>query len=171
MLRGIARLIKGCILLIVPMSLLAACGLLIAAGLHVGDEPDTLAVNVQITPDRIVAGQPFTLTVTVENQGENGVTIAGIGIDNDLLKGVDVQSSQPAYRGINGHNYPIYGKWQEYRLNKYMNTGDTLTVTFTLEGTQTGTYTGSLTVWIEDEVLGLFPLNRAWRDNIEISVY
>ncbi len=167
----LARLFKGCGLLIVLVGVLVGCVVGIAAALHIGDEPDTLAVTPLFTPNRVKAGEPFTLTVDIHNIDTAGVTIVGVGLGETLLDGASVQAVEPTFRSVKSHSYPYYGDWQEYRVYKYLPADGTLTVTFSLKGLQPGTYTGDVTVWIEGKILGLLKLNRAWREKVTFDVY
>lgn len=169
--RGFIRgLVRGCMWLVVLVALVAVCVLAVSAAVHIGDEPDNIAVAVEMPQDSIAVGETLTLTVTIDNLDLNAVTIVGIGLDTGLLNGVTVQSSEPAYRGTKERSYPLYGDWTEFRLSRTLADGETLPVTLTLEGVAPGIYTGDLTVWIEGEVLGFFPLDRAWRDTVEFEV-
>ena len=97
------------------------------------------------------------------------VTVTGIGLDPDLLASVRVSNMQPLYNSITERSYPIYGEWDEYRIDTVVQPGATLEVTLTLEGVQPGVYNTDLTVWIESDLAGI-QVARAARTPFDVVV-
>jgi hypothetical protein len=130
-------------------------------------EPNEIRVDLEVTPDQPVAAQPFSVVVDIENVDLDPVTIAGIGLDQDLLDGLTLVSTEPSYRSSEDHSYPFLGDWTEYAFDQRLSGGETFTVTLMLQAETAGLYSGDVTVWIETDFLGV-TLSRARRAALEI---
>jgi hypothetical protein len=161
---------RGCWLIMIVGAALAVCGgaavLLMTTVLG---EPNEIRVDVQVMPDQPVAAQPFSVAVDIENVDLDPVTITGIGLDENLLDGLTLVSTDPLYRSSEDRSYPLIGNWTEYAFDQRLAGGETITVTLLLEAGTAGLYSGDVTVWIEADFLGL-TLSRARRASLEIRV-
>ena len=161
---------RGCVILGVLIVIGLCLVLVVAAIIHLGTEPNSIRVGARIDKSTVAAGETFTVEVTVENVDLDSLTITGVGLDQDLLKGAAVQSSDPAYRAVKARDYPVYGTWDEFTFDRDLAGGTTLVLTFTLTATQAGSYSGDVTVWIDSDLLGIVPLARAGRDSVRYEV-
>jgi hypothetical protein len=75
----------------------------------------------------------------------------------------------PAYRTTKERNYPVYGHWNEYQLDRAIFGGEKLTVAITFRATRAGQYSGDVSVWVDSKVLGL-TVSRARRAALNIRV-
>ncbi|MBN1679519.1 MAG: hypothetical protein JW966_04455 [Anaerolineae bacterium] len=132
---------------------------------YLGGEPGEIRVSLEPERPQAAVSEQFTLDVTIENVSLDTVTITGIGFDDALLDGVTVVQSDPPFRGSEDRSYPLYGSWTEYTLDRDILDGNTLTVSFTMQGTVAGVHSGDVTVWVDGT-----PFARARRAELEIAV-
>jgi len=159
---------RGCLgLLILLIVLLVCLGVALVVYMF-GTQPNTIQVQV-VTPATTASGGPFTIDITIENVSLEPVTVASVGLDENILRGAEVVSSQPSYSSIKQRDYPYYGGWNEFMLDTELAPGETLMVTFNLQPKQVGSFSGDVTVWIEDPTFGL-QLNRARREAVTFQV-
>jgi hypothetical protein len=144
----------------------AVAGMLIT----LASEPNDIRVQLDTNRRTVAANEEFTIAVNVENVSLDPVTLNGVGLDRSLLDGLSVVRSDPPFRSITERDYPIYGAWSEFSLDQDMAEGTVFTLTLTLTATQPGLYEGDVTVWIENDVLGIVPVSRARRAPLEIQV-
>lgn len=140
-----------------------------AFALYWAGEPNTIEIGVAPAVLAITAPETQTITITIENVGLDPATVTGVGLDPDLLAGVRVTNMQPLYSSITERSYPVYGAWDEYRIDTVVPPGDTLEVTLTLEGVQPGVYNTDLTVWIDSDLAGI-QVARAARTPLDVVV-
>ena len=160
----------GCWLTVIALALLALLiGGVAAIALYWAGEPNNIHVTVTPSQIRLSAPEQVSFEVQIQNIGLDPVTVTGIGLEPELLAGARLLGSQPAYRSITERSYPVYGEWQEFRLDTLLAPGATLEVSFTLEGVQPGLYETDLTVWIESELLGV-QVARAARTTLDVEV-
>jgi hypothetical protein len=114
-------------------------------------------------------GETFTVELTIENVDLDAVNINGIGVDQSLLDGLSVEQMDPGYRTVEERNYPVYGHWNEYKLNSSIFGGEKLTVLVTFRATKAGQYSGDISVWVDSDVFGL-TVSRARRATLDVSV-
>jgi hypothetical protein len=161
---------RGCgilgVIIVIGLCLLVV----VATIIHLGTEPGSIHVQATVDKRTVAVGDTFTIEVTVENVDLNSLTITGVGLDEDLLKGAAVQASDPAYRAVKARDYPVYGTWDEFTLDHELAGGRTLILTLTLTATQAGSYSGDVTVWIDSDLLGIVPLARAGRASVHYEV-
>ncbi len=157
----------GMLFILVVIALLL--GGVAAVALYWAGDPSIIEVKVVPAALVINATDPQTITVTIDNVGLDPVTVTGIGLDPDLLAGVRVTSMQPVYTAVTERSYPLFGAWDEYRLDTVVQPGDTLEVALTLEGIQAGVYNTDLTVWIESDLAGI-QVARAARTPLAVDV-
>jgi len=122
--------------------------------LSVIGQPNSIRVRVEPDKTTLAVNESFTVKVTVENVDLEAVTLAGIGLEESLTGGLRVEGTEPPYRTAEAREYPVFGKWTEYRLDQTLLGGEKLVFTFTLTATQPGAYSGDVTAWIEDSLLG-----------------
>ncbi len=132
-------------------------------------ETNTIRTEVTLDTETVVVGQTFTITVEVENVDLDAISIRAVGLDADLREGVEVVSIDPPFRATEDRSYPVVGDWTEYTLSRRVPGGETITITITLQASQPGFYSGDLSVWVEEDVLGM-DISRARHDKIEFEV-
>lgn len=160
----------GCWVTVFALALLALLiGGVAAIALYWAGEPNSIQVTVAPSQIQLSAPEQVSFQVRIQNVGLDPVTVTGIGLEPELLAGTRVVGSQPAYRSITQRSYPVYGEWQEFRLDTLLSPGATLEVSFTLEGVQPGMYETDLTVWIESDLLGV-QVARAARATLDVEV-
>ena len=160
---------RGCWPLLLLLTVVAvAAGGAIAVLLTLAGEPN--AIRMKIEPARAVvpAGQPFIVTVTIENVDLNAVTVSAIGFEQNLADGVSVTQMDPPYRIAKDRSLLLLGSWREYTLDRRVPGGDTLTITFTLVADQPGTYSGQVTVWVQGKLMGM-SIQRARRATLSVE--
>ncbi len=140
-----------------------------AFALYWAGEPNTIEVEVAPASLILTAQETLPVTVTIKNVGLDPVTVTGIGLDPALLAGINVTGMQPLYNSITERSYPIYGEWDEYRIDTVVQPGATLEVALTLEGVQPGVYNTDLTVWIDSDLAGI-QVARAARTPFDVEV-
>ncbi len=117
-------------------------------------EANTVRVGVTVEPTSAPMGEAVTLTVSIENVSLDTVTVRGVSFSDDLASVVAVVTTQPITR--TAEHTPLLGqKWTEYTLNQPLAGGNSFEVVFTLQAAATGTYSGEVSVWVEDTFLGL----------------
>lgn len=161
---------RGCAILGIVILLLACCGLVAAAAVHIGDEPNAVSLTAVAEPATTSVGNTVRITVTIENLDLDEVTLVGVGLDESLLDGGLVAGADPGFRGVEQRSYPLYGDWSEYRYNRVLQDGETVTIIFTLTAAQRGTFEGDVSAWLEADLLGVFPLDRAVREPVSFTV-
>ena len=161
---------RGCWFMVVVLAILAVCGGGTGAALlSLAGEPNE--IRVAVAPDRITAmvGEPVTVELTIENVSLDTVTVTSIGFDDSFTGAVQLAEMNPPFRATGKRDYPLLGSWTDYQIDQRIFAGDTLTVTLTLVGSQTGNYSGDLTVWVENRLAGL-PVERARHASLEIQL-
>lgn len=162
---------RGCWPLLVVLTALATClGLALALLIALAGEPNDIRVRLDANRRTVAANEEFTIQLNVENVSLDPVTLTGVGLDQSLLDGLEVVRTEPPFRAITERDYPIYGAWSEFSLTQDMPEGGVLTLTLTLRAAQPGLYEGDVTVWIENDILGIVPVSRARRAPLEIEV-
>lgn len=132
-------------------------------------ETNTIRTDVTLAVETLQVGQTFTITVEVKNVDLDTVTIRAVGLDADLMEGVEVLNIEPAFRTTKDRSYPVVGDWTEYTLNRRLLGGEKFTITLTLQAMKQGIYSGDLSVWVEEKLLGV-DISRARHDKIEFKV-
>jgi hypothetical protein len=156
------------------LALLAGVIVVIGAGIVGGittlsGEPNEIRVTLKPAEITAAAGDTFTVDLTIENVSLNAVNVNGIGIDKSLLDGVSVEQMDPGYREVKGRNYPLYGNWNEYTLDRTIFGGEKLTVVITFRAGQVGQVSGDVTVWIQNKIAGL-TVSRARRATLNVRI-
>ena len=147
---------RGCWWALLLLVILMVCvGGGTAVLLTLAGQPNSIQVKVEPDRDVVAANDQFTVTLTIENVALDAVTIVGVGLDSRLLDGAAVTAMDPLYQSAEERNYPFYGKWTEYTLDRTLLGGEKLTGTLTLTALRPGTYSGDLTVWIRNKLLGV----------------
>jgi len=147
---------RGCWCALLLLAILAVCvGGGAAVLLTLAGQPNSIQVKVEPDRDVVAVNDQFTVKLTIENVALDAVTIVGIGLDSHLLDGAAVTAMDPLYQVAKERNYPLYGKWTEYTLDQTLLGGEKLTATLTLTALRPGTYSGDLTVWIRNKLLGV----------------
>lgn len=130
------------------LSLLAGMsGALLA---HLGSEPEIIEISVALPPT-VIAGQPFEADILIENVTGDQLTIVSLGLDRVLVEnGITIQRTVPAFRRVDNPD----GKWREYAFSiqrrPVILANQSLRLPVTIVATQTGTFEGELTVWMEN---------------------
>lgn len=132
-------------------------------------ETNTIRSTVEVEPPVVNVGDTITITAEVENVDLDAVSIRAVGLETDLLDGVEMVSMEPAFRSTEERSYPVVGDWTEYRISERVRGGDKLLIIITLQATQPGTYSGDLSVWVEEKTFGI-DISRARHDKIEFEV-
>jgi hypothetical protein len=149
---------------------LAVIGGGVAGGLTIlSGEPNEIRTTLEPQEITVAAGETFTVELTIENVDLDSVTITGIGIDQSLLDGMSLEQMDPGYRAVEERNYPVYGHWSEYKLNRAIFDGDKLTLILTFRAKTAGQYSGDVSAWVETKVMGL-TASRARRAVLEVKV-
>ncbi len=143
-------------------------GGVIALLLTLAGQPNAIRMKVEPARAVVPAGQPFTVTVTIENVDLEAVTVSAIGFEHSLSDGVSVTQMDPPYRAAKERSMLWLGSWSEYTLDRQVLGGDTLTITFTLVADQPGTYSGQVTVWIQGKLVGM-SIQRARRATLSVE--
>lgn len=163
---------RGCSMTMLVL-LLVLAALVVAALFYLSGEPNTLAIDVNPQANMITRSESLVVNITVENVGLDPVTITGLGVDADLLDGAVVAetliNSQPVALAFEEKSYPLYGSWTEYALDWSLAGGATMDITLSLTSDEVGAYSGDISVWVEDDLLGL-PLARAAREQLAFEV-
>jgi hypothetical protein len=147
---------RGCWWSLILLVILVVCaGGGAAVLLTLAGQPNAIQVKVEPDRDVMAVNDQFTVTLTIENVALDPVTVVGIGLDSRLLDGAAVTAMDPLYQAAEARNYPFYGKWTEYTLDQTLLGGEKLTATLTLTALHPGTYSGDLTVWIKNKLLGV----------------
>lgn len=151
-----ARRRRGCWWALLALAILVICvGGGAAVLLTLVGQPNSIRVTAEPDRDVVAVNDQFTVTLTIENVALDAVTVVGIGLDSRLLDGAAVTAMNPLYQAAEARNYPLYGKWTEYTLDQTLLGGEKLTATLTLTALHPGTYSGDLTVWIKNKLLGV----------------
>lgn len=132
-------------------------------------EPNEVRTSLDPAEITAAAGETFTVELTIENVDLNTVKVNGIGVDKSLLDGVSVEQMDPGYREVNSRNYPLYGNWTEYTLDRSIFEGEKLTVVITFRAKSAGQYSGDVSVWVESNVAGL-NVSRARRAVLNVKI-
>lgn len=143
---------RGYVISTALLLLLVVAGVLLIV--YLGGEPNTLEVEAAVPP-AILVSEPAPLAVTIKNISVDPVTIESIALEDTLMDGLTVVSSDPPYTKAEERNNIIGGNWQQYTLNRTLSPGEEIVVTLMLQGTTPGQYTGDITVWVEDDILGV----------------
>lgn len=142
----------------------------VAGGLNIlSGEPNEIRTTVEPAEVTVAVGEAFTVELTIENVDLKAVDINHIGIDQSLLDGVSVEQMDPAYRDVNERNYPVYGHWNDYQLDRAIFGGEKLTVMLTFRATKAGQYSGDVSVWADSDVAGL-KVSRARRAELNVKI-
>ncbi len=132
-------------------------------------ETNEVRVTVHSSADVIPQGQPFTVTVTVENVELDPARISAVGLSSDILDGATVTATEPELAEVQSRDWYVLGAWDDYVTNQLVLGGDEMVVTFTLTAKQPGAYSGDVTVWVEHDVLGV-RYERPRRERLEFQV-
>lgn len=182
---------RGCWIALIVLALLATCAGAIAAVLvFLASEPNEITVEVT-SPRQLAfaAGSADTAAITllIENDSLDAVTISAVGLDQSLLDGVAVSAiyvkdtpdpvnpdtDRPIRLSAKSRDFPLVGELEEYKLNQDMANGQKLYITLVVQPrpdpAAAGSYEGDVTIWVENEVLGL-SLSRAWRETVTIQI-
>lgn len=152
------------------MILLAVCGGVAVGVLRtLAGEPNEIRLEVVAEKTDLAPGEAVTVTITVENVDVDSVLITGVGLDQSLLDGFILATTDPAYRSIKARNYPLYGEWNEYRFNRQLQGGEKLTITLVLTAKDFGEYSGDVSVWVEYELAG-WKISRARREKLDFVI-
>jgi hypothetical protein len=166
----------GCWLMLIVLAALATCGGgVVAFLLYLGGDPNAIEILEDDfkAPETVALDETFAVEFTVKNVSLDPVTINGVGLDKSLLDGVEVVEisveDQSVRLSTEDRNYPLYGDWREYELDRDVPDGDTVAITFMFKATKIGIHSGDLTVWIESDFLGM-PIARARRKALDFDV-
>lgn len=159
---------RGILISLVGVVVAAAAGLFYLSG-----EPNSIAIQVNPQANLVDRAGSLVVNVSIENVSLDPVVIQGVGLDSDLLDGVTVQEvlvdSQPVILNADEKSYPLYGSWTEYELDSELAGGRTMELTFTLSPQEAGAHAGDVTVWIEEDVVGV-AVPRAARERLDFEV-
>jgi hypothetical protein len=159
---------RGCWCFLVVLLALLVCVALVAGVInYLGSAPNTIEVTV-VAPRLAGAGESFQVTVTIDNISLESQRINGVGIETDLLDGITVVRTDPP-SAVEDHDIPLWGEWREYTLDTDLAAGSELVLTFDLQATTPGTYSGRIIVWIQTDEFGL-SLQRAAAYDWELAV-
>ena len=140
---------------------------------YLSGEPNTVAIKVNSQANVIDRSGTLVVNISIENVGLDPITVQGVGLDADLLDNVVVQEilidSQPARLSDDDKSYTIYGSWTQYTLDRELAGGRTIELTFALVPLEAGAHAGDVTVWIEEDMLGM-SLARAARERLDFEV-
>lgn len=163
---------RGCFISIVFLLVLVIAAL-VALMLWLGSEPNGIRMRVKADRVRLAAGETITLNITIENVSLNPVHVNGVGLDSDLLAGLNLVQTlvgdEPQALPVEERDYPVIGAWWEYGLDRAIAPGEKLDVIFVLEAVTPGSYSGDVTTWVKSTPLGL-PLVQARRESINYAV-
>ncbi len=164
----------GCWILLVVLALLATCvGGIGAVILYLAGEPSEVEVEFAAGQDITLAAnaaEPATFAFTIENTNVDPITLTAIGLDTELLDGVAVVATTPAFRPPEERSYPLLGgDWMEYKYDRQLGGGSKLDVELQFKGLSPGSYSGDLTIWVESDILG-FSITRARHYALDITV-
>ncbi len=163
---------RGCFTSIIFLLVLVIVAL-VALALWLGSEPNGIRTRVEAGPTRRAVGEAMTLHITLENVSLDAVHVNGVGLDSDLLAGLNLVQTlvggEPQTLPVEERDYPVIGAWWEYGLDRAIAPGETLDVTFVLEAVTPGSYVGEVTTWVESTPLGL-PLVQARRESVDYAV-
>jgi len=143
------------VVLFLLVIVLACLGLMLVAGYTLLSETNEVRVVLHSSADVIPQGQPFTVTVTIENVELDPVRVRAVGLGSRILEGASVTATEPALPEMQSRDWYVLGTWDDYATNKLVLGGDQMDVTFTLAATRPGSYSGNVTVWVENELLGV----------------
>jgi hypothetical protein len=142
----------------------------VVGGLNIlSGEPNEIRAQLEPAEMTVPVGDTFRVELTIENVDLDSVNINGIGVDQSLLDGLSVEQMDPGYRAVEERNYPVYGHWNEYKLDSSIFGGNKLTVLVTFRATKAGQYSGDVSVWVDSDVFGL-TVSRARRAALDVSV-
>lgn len=136
--------------------------------LYLAGEPNSIEVSLNAAPV-VAANQTFPVEITIENVSLDDVTISSVGLDEDLIKGVEVLASEPVYRKASTESVLLLGKWRYLTYDTLLRGGDKLVITLTLQATQAGSYSGTVAVWVEGDLAGV-SLEQARREKLAFDV-
>lgn len=104
--------------------------------------------STAVTIDAVTAvppQEPFELTIRIENLSPDQQTLDSIDIENSYLEGITVRASSPAFLD----QFPILVfDYQSFIFQQAIPSGETLEVTFLMEGEREGRYIGAIDVCI-----------------------
>ncbi len=167
---GVPRRRRGCCLGLALLVTLAICvGFAVVLVAALRGAPNEIRTQVQVSQGSVASGDTFTIEISIENVNLDAVTITSVGLDDSLLDGFAVVSTDPPYRSVSKRDYPLLGAWHEYKLDQTLFGGDTLRVALNVQAVKQGSYSGDVTVWVEGNLLGV-PFERARRDTLEFVV-
>jgi hypothetical protein len=162
---------RGCGFVLLVLVLLAICaGVVIAAALFLAGEPNEIRTSATTSADVIPLGEQFTVTVNVENVDLEAVRITAIGLSRDILDGASVAATDPPVATVQERDLYVLGAWQQYPINQLLLGGTSTEFTFTLTAARPGAYSGDVTVWVENDILGV-AFERARRERVEFEVH
>jgi hypothetical protein len=150
----------------------------LALVLYLGGEPNEIAVDIQPKTVALTRGddEPLSIEIEIENKSVDAVIISALGLDSKLMDSLEVVdlfvAGNSELRKPKERNYPVYGNWTEYKIDQTIPEKKKLYLTLQIKArpdAEFGTYSGDLTIWVEDQVLGV-SLSRATRSTITITV-
>jgi S1-C subfamily serine protease len=108
-----------------------------------GGDPEGLSVDVSVPSSQVYVGDPFTIEVTLRNEGLNNISVDEIKLPNDLLENALVTAVDPI--GILGMNY---GKQTAYNFDMLIAPNGQETIVFSFEAINTGDINSSIEVQV-----------------------
>ena len=116
--------------------------LLLGSGCLSGPEDITVAIDV---PTRVAQGEVFQIVADVTNTGDETQILDSIDIGDEYIEGIAIHSSDPMYSET--FHVPI-DNTMSHTMQRDIEPGETLIVTFTAEALHTGDYAGAFDVCI-----------------------
>jgi hypothetical protein len=113
------------------------------------EEPEGIRVDVD-APLLVTKGEPFIITVQVENTATEARVLDSIDIEATYLDGVGIQKVDPPYLSSSRIGWGT--GFQTFLFQKMLLPGDGLAVHFHALGVKVGDYAGDLDVCVDDGV-------------------
>ena len=138
----------GCIAVLACFCVVGAA-LFIYFGARYGG--DQLAPAADLTfnyslPGSVAEGDTFEFVLRQSNTGSDGLTVSYIDLASSrgsILDGAEVVSTDPAMERV----YTTFGT-KSFMLNRVLNPGETVTVTFALQATTPGEHSGQIAIGV-----------------------
>lgn len=137
------------------VALILVVAITIGILVYLGAASEKLSVTTEM-PETVIVGEPFDVTLNIENQTDNPQTIISIGLAESLQeRGLVIEDTLPDYRTVDQRSI-----WSEYTFaitrRPVIEPGDTIPLRITMIAHKPGILDGDLTMWVDNDLQATF---------------
>jgi hypothetical protein len=159
------------VILAIVVALVVIVGLIIGVVSVINGEPNEIRIKLSDERPQVASGDEFTIEIEIENVSTDTVRLVGVGVGEDLLDGLAIVRTEPAYSELKERKRLFSGEWSHLTFDQNIIDGVTSTINVTLRAEQSGAYKDEISVWVENDLLfGITSISRARKVDLRVDV-